>query len=532
MSAPLWLFIWIMFLAFAWRRLVLYLHAFQQEEYDPLRFLKWVFKTQNYDRRLSFGILMLVVIAYFLPRITGWVAVAIVGGLFLSSAWRERNPRKTAKKRLVLTARAKRILAIAFLYAAVVGFGFASLYLEPVWWLIPVHAMPFMLVLAVWTLAPQEAFVQRRYWREAHEKLQRLEPTVIGITGSFGKTSAKHILSHVLETASTGLATPGSVNTPMGIARIVREQLRPEHRYFIAEMGAYGPGSIARLCALAPPDHAVITAIGKAHYERFKSLDTVAAAKFELAEAAVARGGKVIVTEDVLAFGPARAFADRHPDAMVVCGTGEGCALRILSSAQTSEGLTMSVDWQGARHDLAVPIFGTHQISNIAVVFAAACIYGADPETVALALKSTPQIVHRLEVKAGPNDSILVDDAYNSNPAGFASALEALDILVGDGGRRIVVTPGMVELGAAHDEEHARLGAKAADHADVLLAIAPSRIEPFVKAFSETAGDRAETRRFETFAEANAWIADNAEPGDVILLENDLPDIYERRLGI
>jgi UDP-N-acetylmuramoyl-tripeptide--D-alanyl-D-alanine ligase len=532
MSAPVWLFIWIIFLIFAARRLILLLHVFQQDEYDAPRFLKWIVTSRSYDKRLSVNILLLVAVAYFIPRLGGWILVAIVGGFLLTAAWRERNPLKDAKKKLVLTARAKRIFVIAMIYAAATGFAFSYLYLPPILWIIPIQGMPLMLALAVWTLAPQEALVQRRYWREAHEKFSRLGAKVIGITGSFGKTSAKHILSHVLESASSGLATPGSVNTPMGIARIVREQLRPEHRYFIAEMGAYGPGSINRLCKLAPPDFAVITAIGKAHYERFKTLETVADAKFELAEATVARGGKVIVTEDVLSHAPARAFADRYPDAMIVCGEGETCDLRILAQSQTKDGLSLFLAWLGETYEFTVPIFGTHQITNIALAFAAACAYGAHPETVALALKSTPQITHRFEVKPGPNGAVLVDDAYNSNPKGFASALEALDILVEPSGQRILATPGMVELGDAHDEEHTRLGEIAAAHVDTLLAIAPSRIESFVDAFEQKASDQSETIRCKNFAEANDWITENAKFGDVVLLENDLPDLYERRLGI
>lgn len=533
MSAPLWLFIWVMFLAFAWYRLRLYLHYFQQEEYDAPRFLKWIVTSGSYDRRVSIFIALLAVLAEFLPRLqVGWVASAIVAGLLLSTAWRERKPLPNAKKPLVMTARAKRIYAIAFVYAAGMGLAFSFLYLSPLWWIIPIQLMPLMLAFAVWTLAPQERFVQKKYWQEAHEKLGRLAPKVIGITGSFGKTSTKHILSHVLENASSGLATPGSVNTPMGIARIVREQLRPEHRYFIAEMGAYGPGSIDRLCQLALPDLAIITAIGKAHYERFKTLETVATAKFELAEATVARGGKVIVTEDVLTFAPARAFADRHPDAMIVCGRSSDVDIRIVEEAQTVEGLSIAIEWQGVRHDLAVPLFGLHHVENVALVFAAACTYGADPETVTLALKSAPQITHRLEVKPGPNDSVLVDDAYNSNPKGFTSALETLDLLVREGGRRIVVTPGMVELGADHDEEHTRLGKIAAEHADVVLAIAPERMKTFVSAYQEAAGEREELHTFPGFAEADIWLQENTRAGDVVLLENDLPDLYERKLPI
>ena len=140
MTAPLWLFIWIMFMAFAVRRLILYLHVFQQEEYDAPRFLKWVVTTGSFDKRLSLWVASLLVIMMFFAHLQGWVAGAIVGGLFISAAWRERNPLKDAKKKLVLTARAKRIMAIAIIYAGALGLVFAFLYLQPIYWLIPIQA--------------------------------------------------------------------------------------------------------------------------------------------------------------------------------------------------------------------------------------------------------------------------------------------------------------------------------------------------------------------------------------------------------
>src|SRR5206468_4274303 len=146
----------------------------------------------------------------------------------------------------------------------------------------------------------------------AHSKLQRLNPVVIGVTGSYGKTSVKHILGHVLETAGPTLITPGSVNTAMGIARVIRERLAPHHRYFVVEMGAYGIGSISRLCALTPPKIGIISAIGKAHYERFRSLEAVARAKFELAEAVRDNAGTIIIAADTMEFAWPRQFAEQH----------------------------------------------------------------------------------------------------------------------------------------------------------------------------------------------------------------------------
>jgi UDP-N-acetylmuramoyl-tripeptide--D-alanyl-D-alanine ligase len=146
-------------------------------------------------------------------------------------------------------------------------------------------------------------------------------------------------------------------------------------------------------------------------------------------------------------------------------------------------------------------------------------------------LRSTPQIAHRLEVKRQGDGAIIIDDAYNSNPVGFASALELLNVLKPPGGRRILVTPGMVELGAAHQEEHEKIGRLAAEHVDVLVAVAPQRVEPLANAFKAAAPER-EIVPCAGFAEARQWLDKNLGGHDVVLIENDLPDLYERPLRL
>jgi UDP-N-acetylmuramoyl-tripeptide--D-alanyl-D-alanine ligase len=361
--------------------------------------------------------------------------------------------------------------------------------------------------------------------------LRRHDPIVIGITGSYGKTSVKHILGHVLEIAAPSLITPGSVNTAMGIARIIRERLGAHHRYLVVEMGAYGIGSIARLCALTPPKLGVITAIGMAHYERFKTLDAVSHAKFELAEAARDNGGSAVVAADTLEFAWPREFVERHRDRVVIIGPEPDADLVIDSLRQEADGIVAEVQWRGSKYVLRAPLYGLHQGRNVALAFAAACSLGLMPEDVVAGLRSTPQIAHRLEVKRQGDGAIVIDDAYNSNPVGFASALGLLDVLRQPEGRRILVTPGMVELGEAHREEHARIGRLAAEHVDVLLAVAPHRVEPLATAFAAAAPER-EIVPCPTFAEARAWLDRNLGTRDVVLIENDLPDLYERPLRL
>jgi UDP-N-acetylmuramoyl-tripeptide--D-alanyl-D-alanine ligase len=153
------------------------------------------------------------------------------------------------------------------------------------------------------------------------------------------------------------------------------------------------------------------------------------------------------------------------------------------------------------------------------------------PSDVVVAIASVPQISHRLEVKRQFNGQVLIDDAYNSNPVGFVNGLQLLDLLRKGSGRRILVTPGMVELGTAHDEEHRKVGVYAGRHVDVLLAVVPQRIAPLVHAYRET-NPQGAVVSCSMFADAQRWLETNVQPEDVVLLENDLPDLYEKKLSL
>ncbi|EGY26431.1 mur ligase family, glutamate ligase domain protein [Desulfovibrio sp. A2] len=540
------LFLGAAFLVFAARRGLTYLHIFQQEEYDGPRFLRWMAAARAIDKRATLPLLACWGAALAAPDATEWGAYAkwTAGLALLAVAAVEDNPLKAAKKKLVLTARVKRILSVALGLTALYAVALALCPAEPAtllpFWILGVQGLPLTLVAANASLAPVEARIQQGFWNEAHEKLLRLAPTVIAVTGSYGKTSVKHILAHVLGCYHPTLMTPGSINTPMGISRIIREKLTDAHRFFIAEMGAYGVGSIERLCRLAPPDFAIITNVGPAHYERFKDLATVVRAKFELAHATVARGGRVVLPAALLEHGHARDFAAANAGAVLLCAGADGGAgtdvaepsVRVLEAGQDLSGIHARLLYQGQEYEVRAPIHGMHHVDNVALAFAAACGVGVEPQRVVSALRSLPQIAHRLEVKPQPDGSVLIDDAYNSNPSGFASALNLLDLYRKSGRRGVLVTPGMVELGTLHDSAHAELGARAVACADVLLAVAPARIPTLVDAFRAAAGPDQLVVECVDFTAARAWLAANIGPGDAVLLENDLPDLYEKKVRV
>ncbi|TMJ01610.1 MAG: UDP-N-acetylmuramoyl-tripeptide--D-alanyl-D-alanine ligase [Alphaproteobacteria bacterium] len=521
----------IAYLVFATRRLLTLLHIFQQEEYDGPRFLCWIWNQKAFDRKATVLLLAIWAAGFALSEQSWMYLPLAMSAALLGVAAVESNPLKDAKKKLVLTARAKRILGLALAMLAALSILLAVTRAPLALWILMVQGIPLALIAANAALHPYENYIQRGFWREAHEHLARVNPQIVGITGSFGKTSVKHILSHVLEVKAATLATPGSVNTPMGIARIVRERLTLQHRFFICEMGAYGPGSIRRLCKLARPNIGVITALGQAHFERFGSLATVAKTKFELAEEAIANGGRMIIAEQVLEVPYAREFVTARRNSFTIVGQGADADIRILALRQTDKGIEIDLAPEGKPVTIKAPLFGSHQGPNLALAFAVAKAVGMADADIALALGSAPQVAHRLEVKRQQNGSVLIDDAYNSNPVGFANGLAILDLLRSGEGRRILVTPGMVELGAAHDAEHDKIGTLAGRYVDILLPIMPERIQGLVDRY-RAANPGGTVFPCRSFADASRWMNDNLRAGDAVLIENDLPDLYERKLSL
>ncbi|GHU00550.1 Mur ligase [Alphaproteobacteria bacterium] len=492
--------LWASFLIFAARRLLFMLKFLQQNSYGNLAFLRFAAGgARLIDKRLT---LCLLAATLGLPGQT-WLPPA----LFLAFAAIERNPLRADanKKKLALTWRARRIFAVALMLAA------GALWrLGPLW---AVQALPLALVAANLLLWPVEKLGQARYLRAARKRLAEVAPAVIGITGSFGKTSTKNILAHILASSVPAYATERSVNTLMGLTRAIRENLRPHHRYFIAEIGTSHPGEIARICRLVEPRHGILTAIGAAHYGNFNGLDDIAAEKNALTSAVLAASGTMVVN--------ATQVAEKYRrEGTVELKDGDITEVEI-----TPRGISFRLSGT----PVSAPVYGRHQATNIALAWLLARALGVPEANIRAALATLPQTEHRLEVKNGEiAGTTVIDDGFNSNIDGFVSALETLDILGrARGGRRILVSPGMVELGPLHDDHHRRAAEAANRTADIVVSVAPERIRAFTAALNGP-----ETVEVPTFKAARAWLADHARPADTILYENDLPDVYEEKIRI
>ncbi len=512
---------------FAALRLRTYLHYFQQEEYDFRRFLSWWWAARAYDRWASVGLLVMLPFAAVQPAATGLMA----GAWLLWRLRQEPDPTKVGKKPLVLTPRATQLWLLAGVACAPVVASLALLLpAEPLVGLLAtvagIQIIPLALNTANLLLKPWQAYSNKLYLREATALLARLNPTIISLSGAFGKTSTKYFLHAILQAHAPTLLSPGSTNTALGLARIVRERLQPHHQYFLAEMGAYKVGSIAKLCQLFPPDACATTAIGPAHLERFGSVAKVAEAEFEVVHATVARGGPVVLSIDCIPPELWQPLVAKYPGIRLVSATK--AYLRdgdyyLKQAKATAHGLQLAIEHRGQLSAFGTPIHGATMAPNLATAFALATELGVPKATSVAALKAVQPAPHRLSVRQ-EGAITLIDDSYNSNPAGFATALETLALL-GAGQRKILITPGMVELGELHDAEHARLGQLAAKSADIVIAVAPQRIPSFVQAIQQAG--HAQLIQLPTFAAALKWLKTNTQAGDVVLLENDLPDRYE-----
>ncbi|HLI15657.1 MAG TPA: Mur ligase family protein [Acidimicrobiales bacterium] len=436
--------------------------------------------------------------------------------------------------KLVWTARLRRLAAVlALLVSAAVGGAGAVAGLGGSAAAAALSAIltPTLLDAALAIVAPYEARVLRRFVSSARRRLELVRPTIVGITGSYGKTTTKGYVAHLLAGRYTVVRSPRSFNNQAGLARTVNELLVPGTDVLVAEMGAYGPGEIAALCEWLPPKVAVITAIGPVHLERFKSLRRTLAAKAEI----TTRADTVVVNvdDDLLAElarqleGEGRrvlrcSARDEQADVCVLV-TGPSWSVRV-AGCQCAE-----VAFPGDREPGSA--------TNVACAVGVALALGVPLQEIAQRLPNLPVAESRLQVAGGGEGPVVLDDTFNANPAGAALALRRLtEIGRRLGGRMVVVTPGMVELGPIQARENAAFARSAAAVAtDLVIVGATNRRALLAGARSAQAG-RGERADGPSAAPAIvtvpnreaavAWVRAALTAGDVVLYENDLPDHY------
>ncbi len=531
----------------SWLRIKRQAQFYQIEEYMTGRYLRWLLASRSRwlpPRPLLAWLAGVAIAALPGIRASNSLAALVMGIAAVIAVWPPAQGE--IKKPLVLTARLKRLLFWAGLLAfvsliaslflldrAIGNLGTAAIIAGAT------LAMACFMLAPIWLVAgnliaqPTEAVIRRRYLRQAAATLHRVNPKVIGITGSYGKTTTKTFLNDILSARYHSYATPKSYNTLMGISLAINRDLADDYRteYFISEMGAYVEGEIARICQLTPPDIAIITEVGPQHLERFGSLENIKNAKYELVKNLPPDGLAVFnwdnpYIREMAALGyPANRLTVSRELSLdvarvkeldwIACDIEESLAGLAFRAIHVRSGESARIN---------TSIIGAHNISNLLLCIALAHHEGVSLRDIATRIGSLRPAESRLVREITASGIAIINDAYSANPAGVVSALKILGMH--ETGRRLLITPGLVELGALQECENHKLGQLAARHATDIILVGKSQTAPIHAGILSTGFDRQRLRVVDALHEAVSWYERHLRAGDTVLFLNDLPDTY------
>ena len=520
------------------------LHILQLDGYKTGRYLKWTRQHLKHCFEVKEILVIggLLVLTAFYPQYhdTWFFPVLCVAWGGLQVYFSTRRKKVEVKKPLVYTARAKRVFGLSICLLA----GLATtlvLIAKTSPWRIAIFLFSEIsvinLTIANLLIYPLERTINGAYLFSARKRIRTLQPRVIGITGSYGKTSTKYILHQILSQKYNTLMTPDSYNTPMGICKVIRGDLTAEHEIFIVEMGAYKRGDIRELCNLASPEIGILTAVGPQHLERFKSIENIAKGKYELIESLPADGLAVFNCDNEICAGladkreqtgsPVRRYATEASPVVSVANTADLIATNVR---YTDNGLAFTVHANTQKFDITdteiqTRLLGKHNVSNILAAVTVAMECGMELEEIREAVANVEPVPHRLQLTAGAGGVTIIDDSFNSNPVGAKAALEALNE-IGEG-KKVLVTPGMVELGEREYKENRQLGEQAADVCDLVILVGPTRTTPILEGLKAAEYPSQQIIVALNLEEVKQHLARQVQAGDVVLFENDLPDNYK-----
>lgn len=506
---------------------------FQQNSYRPERYGRWLKSSGDTTSFMRLVAIFLVLFSLAGFGVTNFATICII---LFGIVGITNLARRNYKKPLVVTARVKRmtvvvVAIVALLVALSVAASFCGLFgiVKPLYTaivtLLIVYCIShFIVISANFIISPVEKNINKGFYKNALNKLQSMpDLKIIGITGSYGKTSTKHYLHRILSEGFETLMTPGSFNTTLGVVRTVNELLKPFHEVFIVEMGAKQNGDIKEICELVNPSVGIITAVGPQHLETFKTLENVRRTKFELVDSLTGEGTAILNDNyDVIA-------ETEIDNCKVVRYSGSkidnGYYTSDIRYTHTGTQFTLHCP-DGRAVDFETSLLGKYNIDNLTAAIATAITLGMDIEKIKYAVRHIEPVEHRLSMRRMANDVILLDDAFNSNPAGASMAVEVLAGITR--GRSIIITPGMIELGSQQYERNKELGKKIAEENISYVAIVGNYNRDAISEGLTDAGyDKNNILFFDTFIDANAWMVSFVKSGDVVLIENDLPDTFK-----
>lgn len=509
------------------------MHMLQQNLYNENnRYLKWVFR--NYTKAFSI-IDFLPIILFLLVYIVDdkhILDLVLIGSMFiyLFGIINEYKKNKENQNKLPLkaTGRIKRLfITYVLIYGVAIYFTIitkdeAILPLLLILLSLLLGFVYYIVELANVIDTPLNKLAYFYYLRKAKKKLrEHSNLEVVGITGSYGKTSSKNILNEILSSKYITRPTPKNYNTPYGLMLTINNHLDKFDQILIAEMGAYVKGDIKKLCDFVKPKYGILTIIGEAHMETFGSQENIQKAKFELIESLPEDGVAILNMDD-----PLQVSYDLNNKVKVkwIAIDNKKADVYATNVKCDSHGMSFDCHYNGNKVHLKTRLLGSYNIYNILASVALGLEMGIDINDIKASVSSLKSTEHRLELKK-VGDIYMLDDAYNSNPVGASGALE---VLKGMYGTRVVVTPGMIELGKLEKEKNYEFGKKIAESADYVILIGEKKTKVIYEALIDSKFDKDSVFVLNNVSDSYSVINALKEDGVDIyaLYENDLPDMY------
>lgn len=512
------------------------LYMLQQNLYNENnRYLKWVSKNNKDFISVEIIIIFIAAIGYFvtfdlavIPNLLLCIMVILYGiEIILLESDKAKEQNKLPFK---ITARVKRLMVTFSILMLIPVVVFILNMNDPsVCWLIIFIAtiLIYLNRFVIWIVniinKPIEKCVFLYYKTQAKNKLKSMTNLkVVGVTGSYGKTSSKNILAEILNVKYNALPTPKNLNTFYGLMITINNHLSKFNDVFIAEMGAYVRGEIKGLCKFVRPKYGILTTIGKAHLEMFGSEENIQKAKFELIESLPLDGIGVLNKDD-----PKQVSYDLKNKCHILwIGIDhEDCDVRATDIKCSSEGTHFNIIFKGdkKKYPFTTKLLGKHNVYNILASVALGREFGISISELQQAVLAVKPIPHRLELKSLGSFYQIADD-YNSNPVGAKNAVEVLGMMPGI---KVVVTPGMVELGQDEEKLNEEFGKQISEVADYAILIGEKQTKPIYNGLRKKNFDKDHIIVYNDVREAFTFINSLVGKQDVYaLFENDLPDTY------
>ncbi len=501
------------------------IHMLQQNRYQRERYHAWLKACVHNDHKAFYKRLLSLLplwtmcfVSHPLYLYLWYLCIGVYAYLYFKA-----DQKKAYIKKLVFTHRAKRLFfvhtlcCISLLYLIYLFVNDSVFILAMPFY----YFMPWMILSASALICePLEQSIKNSYVKDAkHILAQRDDLIKIGITGSYGKTSVKHILHTLLSEEYYTYMTPHSYNNLMGLTISIRTQLNSLHQVMIAEMGADHVGEIDDLACFIKPSIAIITAVGPQHLSTFHTQENILNEKMRLIERLPFHGTAVLNYDNAYI----RSYPISHFVKRITYGIHyEDADVRAAHIKYSPKGTSFTLLYPGGEIGLETVLLGEHNVLNILAAVSVALSMKIKPEQIKAAVKRLRYVEHRLQVR-NMGSYTLLDDAYNSNPQG---ACYALDVLASMPNKRFLLTPGFLDLGEKTKEAHIAYAKKMLRCADVILLIGKKQTSDIYDTLCNENYPLNQIHICDTTKEALTLLQQMVSEGDCALIENDLPDAF------